>query len=132
LQQLMPGARLVTAEPAGFDDMARSLAGEENVVNVRVAGSICDALLVRSPGALTLPILRAAGAEGVAVDDREVLAAVRTAAEMFKVVVEPGGAAALAAVLAGRVGVAGRTVAVVLSGGNIDPEMLQRAMAAYG
>ncbi len=125
----MPGVQVMTAEPDGFDDMARALAGEEGVVNARASGSICDALLVKSPGKLTLPILRAVGAKGVVASDREALNAVRIAAEMLKVVVEPGGAAAFAAVLSGRAAVAGRTVAVILSGGNIDPAMLQRAIA---
>jgi threonine dehydratase len=124
----IPGAQVLTSEPTGFDDMARSLAGEEGVVNTQVAGSVCDALLVSSPGHLTLQILRATGARGAVVSDQDALDAVRMALHTFKVVVEPGGAVGLAAVLTGKVNLAGKTVAVILSGGNIDATMLARAL----
>ena len=95
----------------------------------RQAGSVCDALLICQPGALSFAINRAHAAAGVAVSDDEALAAVAFAFRELKLVVEPGGAVALAAVLAGRVAARGRTLVVVLSGGNIDLPVLAEALA---
>ncbi|MBS7701832.1 threonine ammonia-lyase [Chelatococcus asaccharovorans] len=127
LAEAAPAARVVTVEPAGFDDMARSLASGAWERNPRLAGSICDALLVPTPGRLTLPILAAHGARGVAVSDDAVLEAVRFAAQELKLVLEPGGAAALAAVLTGSVETAGRNTLLIASGGNVDPAIFQAA-----
>lgn len=118
-----PQTNLHTAEPEGYDDHAMSL---ERGRRVGVSGgrvtSLCDALLAPMPGALTFPINRARVTSGVAVSDGEVGAAMRAAFAHLKLVVEPGGAVALAALLAGRIETAGRTVVAVLSGGNVDPE----------
>ena len=117
-----PEARLHTAEPQGYDDHAMSF---EQGRRVGVSGaqgqSFCDALLAPKPGALTFPINVERVQSGVAVSDAEVGAAMRAAFMHLKLVVEPGGAAALAAVLTGRIAAAGRTVVAVLSGGNVDP-----------
>lgn len=129
LSKLSPQTRIVTAEPFEFDDMARSLEQGRHVMNKEATGSICDALLVRTPGKMTLPILRGAAATGVSVSDEEALAAMRMAMETFKIAVEPGGAVALAAAITGKVQVAGRVVAVICSGGNADPAMFRRALA---
>ena len=123
LAAAFPGVDLHTAEPAGWDDTARSLAGGERVANQGLAPSLCDALLAPMPGALTFPINRDLMRSGAAVDDAEVVAAMAAANRHFKLVAEPGGAAALAAVLAGKVPVAGRTVVAVISGGNVDPAL---------
>lgn len=112
--------RLFTAEPEGFDDMRRSLASRAPEVNEKRGGSICDALLAPTPGRNTLPILLDCGAEGLASSDAEVLSAIRVAADHFNIVLEPGGAAALACALARREEFAGQTVVVVASGGNVD------------
>ena len=120
LRERFPGCAVVTVEPEGFDDTARSLARGERVRNGESAGSVCDALLVPTPGALTFPVLRDLGARGVAVSDAAALRAVRTGAEELRVVLEPGGAVALAAALEGAVQTAGRTLLVILSGGNAD------------
>jgi threonine dehydratase len=124
-----PGTAVYAAEPAGFDDTRRSLAQGERVANAPGACSICDALLVAMPGALTFPINRRLLKGGFAVSDDEVRAAMATAFAELKLVIEPGGAAALAAVLAGKIEMNGRTVAVIASGGNVDPATFARALA---
>jgi len=128
LSQRAPQTGIVTVEPTDFDDMARSLSQGMPVTNAAASGSICDALLVKTPGKLTLPILRGAAAAGVSVTDDEALDAMRLAMETFKVAVEPGGAVALAAALTGNISIAGRTVAVICSGGNADTAMFRRAL----
>ena len=125
-----PGVAVYAAEPEGFDDTRRSLAAGERVANDPGARSICDALLVAMPGELTFPINRRLLAGGFAVSDDEVFAAMATAFGELKLVVEPGGAAALAAALSGKIDMKGRTVAVIASGGNVDPATFAQALAA--
>jgi threonine dehydratase len=112
--------QLFTAEPAGYDDHRASLAAGRRVRNASTANALCDALLAPTPGELTWPINAALLSGGYAVCDAEVCAAMAWAFRHLKVVVEPGGAVALAAILAGRHRAEGRTTAVVLSGGNVD------------
>ena len=119
-----------SVEPAGFDDYGRSLHAGAIVANDRTAGSVCDALLSPSPGAIGFAINRANAATATTVSDDEALAAVAFAFRELKLVVEPGGAVALAALLSGRVDARDRTMVVVLSGGNIDEPVLARALAA--
>lgn len=109
-----------TVEPHGFDDFARSLAAGERLSNARVSGSIADALMAPSPGHIPFAIASALLGPGLVVTDAELRTAMRFAFAELKLVLEPGGAAALAALLAGRYDARGRTVAVVLSGGNVD------------
>ena len=117
-----PETRLHTAEPQGYDDHAMSFEQGRRVgVSDAQGQSFCDALLAPKPGALTFPINVERVHSGVVVSDAEVGAAMRAAFLHLKLVVEPGGAAALAAVLAGKIATAGRTVVAVLSGGNVDP-----------
>jgi threonine dehydratase len=123
-----PAASIVLVEPEGFDDYARSLASGRLETNPKTAGSVCDALLAPSPGPIGFSINRANGAIAVAVSDAEALAAVAFAFRELKLVVEPGGAVALAALLSGRLEVRDRTVVLVISGGNIDPPVLRRAL----
>ena len=125
-----PATRVWTAEPEGHDDHRRSLAAGRRESNAPGTRSICDALLAPEPGALTFEINRRLLAGGLAVSDPEVRAAIAYAARTLKLVVEPGGAVALASVLAGRIETSGRTVAVVLSGGNIDDELLREVLAS--
>jgi threonine dehydratase len=129
LGSLVPSCRIYTAEPAEFDDHARSFATGVRQSNSAAGGSICDALLAATPGELTFRINKARVECGLVVDDREAMDAVAFAARELKLILEPGGAVALAAVLSGRIDVKGKTVAVIASGGNIDPSVLLRAMA---
>jgi threonine dehydratase len=126
---LSPSTSVHAGEPAGFDDMTRSLAAGEKQTNARLSGSICDALLAPTPGDITFPLARDLLGPGLVVSDEEVLDAMELAFREFKLVVEPGGAVALAAALTGKMPVKGRTVAVVCSGGNVDHETFARALA---
>ncbi len=139
MAELSPETQVYTVEPAGFDDTRRSLAksaaaqsaaGDVRVKNDPAAQSFCDALLAPTPGELTFPINRRLLAGGFAVSDAEVRAAMNYAFRTLKLVIEPGGAVALAAVLAGRLETRGKTVALTLSGGNVDPKIYREVLAA--
>jgi len=121
LVERFPGIEIHAAEPEGFDDTRRSLAAGERLANAAGPASICDALLAPMPGELTFRINRELLAGGIALTDAEVRRAMVLAFRHLKLVVEPGGAVALAAALSDRFDVRGRTVAVMLSGGNVDP-----------
>ena len=121
---LSPGTRIWCAEPAGFDDYRRSLAAGERLRNEPGGHSICDALLAPTPGELTFAINEELLSGGLAVTDDEVCEAIGYAARTLKLIVEPGGAVALASVMTGKLETQGRTVAVVLSGGNIEDALL--------
>ncbi len=125
----LPGVALYTVEPRGWDDTARSLEAGRTVTVEDNPPSICDALLVRRPGELTLPILVAHGVRGLAVSDAEAEDAMRAAFAELKLVVEPGGAVALAAALAGLAPGSGPAV-VVASGGNVDAARYAEVIAA--
>jgi threonine dehydratase len=125
----VPQARLYTAEPAGFDDHARSFKSGQREKNAALTGTICDALMAQTPGELTFAINRVLVGQGAAVSDEEVTAAVAFAFRELKLVVEPGGAAALAALLSGKIDVKGKVAVAVLSGGNVDPELFYRLVA---
>ena len=116
-----PATRVFGVEPEGFDSMGRSLAAGERLGNRPGATSICDSLMPPTPGVLTFDINRRRLAGALAVDDAQVRAAMRYAFETLKLVVEPGGCVGLAALLAGKLDVAGQRVGIVLSGGNVDP-----------
>jgi len=126
----VPDAVFYAVEPEGFDDTLRSFASGNRERNARMSGSICDALLTDRPGEITFPINRALVGQGLTVTDEEVARAVRYAFEELKLVVEPGGAVGLAAMLAGKVELAGKIVAGVLSGGNVDAEMFGKLIMA--
>ena len=121
-----PDAAIVTAEPEGFDDHARSLASGRREPHRAQGRTICDALMASIPGEITFAINISLAERGVTASDDEVGQAVAFAFNELKLVVEPGGAVALAALLAGRIDARGRTVAVVLSGGNVDAELFAR------
>ena len=126
----VPDADFYTAEPEGFDDTLRSFASGKRERNSRASGTICDALMTATPGELTFPITSRLIGKGVTATDHEVEAAVAFAWRELKLVVEPGGAIGLAALLAGRPNVKGKVVVAILSGGNVDPELFSRIIAA--
>lgn len=129
LERLSPECRVHTVEPADFDDYRRSLLTGRREQNAKASGSICDALLSPSPGEMTFAINRPRLAEGLVVSDSEALAAMKFAFEHLKLVLEPGGAAALAAVLSGHFDCKGKTVGVIASGGNVDARQFCEAIA---
>lgn len=120
---MSPTTKVHSVEPEGFDDYARSLLSGVREKNAKSAGSICDALLSQQPGEMTFAMNKGRLAEGYVVSEPEVRRAVRFAFETLKLVVEPGGAAGLAAVLSGKVATKGKNIGIVLSGGNIDPKL---------
>lgn len=123
VHEAAPDARIYAAEPDGFDDHARSLAAGERVANDRLSGSLCDGLLAPMPGELTFAVNRSRVAGGLVASEEEVRRAVAFAFRELKLVVEPSGAVPLAALLAGRFDVRDQVVALVLSGGNVDPAL---------
>jgi threonine dehydratase len=124
-----PDASIYTAEPAGFDDHARSFVSGRRETNPEITGSICDALMAASPGKITFEITRRLVGHGVAVTDAEAGRAVAFAFRELKLVVEPGGACGLAALLTGKIDVKGKVAVAVLSGGNIDAELFSKLVA---
>ena len=118
-----PHMRLRTVEPEGFDDTARSLAAGEICRNTGPEAGLCDAIVTPAPGQLTFPILNRLAGAGIVVSDDEVRAAMRAAYAHLKLVVEPGGAVALAAALYHGAELEGDTAIVTLSGGNVDPDL---------
>jgi threonine dehydratase len=127
-----PDARIFPVEPEGHDDLARSLAAGARLSNPPGVRSIADALLVDRPGEIPLAVASRLWAGGLVVSDEEILDAMAQAFLRFRIIVEPGGAAALAAVLSGKIDVRGKVVAVVASGGNVDPALYARALARLG
>jgi len=125
----VPSAKFYTVEPEGFDDTLRSFASGKREANARMSGTICDALMTNTPGELTFPINRELIGAGVTASDAQVAAAVRFAFEELKLVVEPGGAIGLAALLAGKLDVKGKVVVAILSGGNVDAELFAKLIA---
>lgn len=126
-----PNCRVLAMEPEGFDDYGRSLAADEIVSNERTSGSVCDALLAPAPGAIGFTINRERLSGTRTVSDDAALNAIAFAYERFRLVLEPGGALALAALLSGSVDVRGTVVVLVLSGGNVDDAVLAQALARY-
>lgn len=126
LEAEAPHLSLHTAEPEGFDDMARSLASGKIQRNARLAGSICDAILTPQPGDLTFPILQRLAGPGQVVTEAEALQAMALAFRHLRLVLEPGGAVALAAALF-RPDLP-QTVVAVATGGNVDPAVFRTAL----
>jgi threonine dehydratase len=125
-----PGTAVHCVEPEGFDDTRRSLESGRRERNPAATGSICDALMAQQPGELTFSINRRLVGGGFAVSEDEVRHAMRQAFSLLKIVAEPGGAVALAALLARRIETAGRTIGIVLSGGNVDPGLFAEILMA--
>ena len=128
LEARAPGLRVRTAEPEGFDDTARSLAAGTRLRNAALSGSLCDAIVTPSPGEMTFPILHRLCGPGLVVSDQEALRAMAAAYRHLRVVLEPGGAVALAAALYRPEMISGDAVVVVATGGNVDPAVFARAL----
>ena len=128
LEARAPGLRARPCEPAGFDDVARSLASGRIERNATLTGAICDAIITPQPGNLTFPILRRLCGPGLVVTDAEALHAMALAFLRLKIVLEPGGAVALAAALFRRDQIAGDAVIAVASGGNVDAAQFRAAL----
>lgn len=117
---ISPATEIIAVEPAGFDSMGRSLAHGDIETLPLAPNSICDGLMARRPGVAPFAALRTARARGLAVDDASVRKAMKIAFERMKLVLEPSGAASLAALLSGKVDVGGRNVLVIATGGNVS------------
>ena len=128
LKHHFPDMEIFSAEPAGFDDMARSLEAGKIIANTPGPKTICDAIVTPQPGNITFPICKKLVTGGKVVSDSEVLNAMKIAFHYFKLVVEPGGAVALAAALQPEFKAKGQQVLVVASGGNVDPELMKTAL----
>lgn len=124
------GAAVLAVEPVGHDDHARSFAQKSRVRNDPGGSTLCDALLAPMPGELTFRVNMGRVHGAAVVPDSDVLRAMRFAFDHLKLVVEPGGAVALAAALYGNVSLKDAVVGVIVSGGNVDPAVFSRALAA--
>ena len=123
-----PGLRARPAEPEGFDDVTRSLQSGRIERNARLSGSLCDAIITPQPGNLTFPIMQKLCGPGVVVTEDECLRAMALAFERLRIVVEPGGAAALAAALFHPDEFTGDAVIAVATGGNVDAAVFAKAL----
>ncbi|OUS16000.1 pyridoxal-5'-phosphate-dependent protein [Rhodospirillales bacterium 47_12_T64] len=128
IKELSPSTLIYSAEPADFDDTARSLVMGQRVSVSPDARSICDAVLTPTPGELTFSLNRTFVEKGLVVTDEEVRRAVKFAFNTLKLVVEPGGAVALAAVLHNKIDTKKKAIALTLSGGNVDPSVFKECL----
>ena len=128
IKTLSPRTEVWAVEPTGFDDLALSLRAGERVTLKPTGRSLCDALESPAPGVINFPMLAKTLAGAVDVTDAEVADAMRYAFSTLKLVVEPGGVAGLAALLAGKIATEGKTVGVILSGGNVDPRLFAQVL----
>jgi threonine dehydratase len=126
-----PATRIFTVEPEGFDDHARSFASGQRQRNAKAAGSICDALLSPEPGELTFSINKTLLTGGLVVSEAEAMRAMAAAFDHLKIVLEPGGAVALAAVLSGKAPRNGDAAGIIASGGNVDRKLFAEALAGF-
>jgi threonine dehydratase len=125
----LPDAAIVTVEPEGWDDMAQSLRADEIIpVGKNAPSTLCDALMTPRVSPLTFDVLHACGARGVAVSEAETAAGMRFAYRELGLTIEPGGAVAVAAVLAGKVMLTEATL-IILSGGNVDPALFAQVIS---
>lgn len=132
LEAQAPGLRVRPVEPEGFDDFARSLASGKHETNAHMSGSICDAIVTPTPGKLTFPIVSRLGGPGLAISDDDALRAMALAYLRLKIVLEPGGAVALAAALFHPDAIEGDSVIAIASGGNVDPDLFRTSLKRFG
>jgi threonine dehydratase len=131
LEERSPGTSVHIAEPEGYDDAWASIRDGVRRRADTSRPTICDAIATPTPGEITFPILKRLVRGGVSLSEREVGDAVAFAYRYLKLVVEPGGAVALAAVLSGKFDAKGKTVGVTLSGGNVDPGLFSRLVGGH-
>ena len=131
LEQEAPEFTVRTAEPEQFNDVARSLEAGKICRNHSMSGSICDAILTPEPGEITFPIMKKLCGKGFTVSDEECMRAIYLAFIRLKLVLEPGGAAALAAALFHSNKIDCENVIIVATGGNIDKETFTKALTNY-
>lgn len=124
----LPHSAIYSVEPEGFDDYARSLATGRRQSNSRLSGHLCDALMSREPGETTFEINRTRLRSGLVVSEDEVKRAMRFGFETLKLVIEPGGSVALAAVMARKIDTRGKTIVAVISGGNVDRDVFAQVL----
>ena len=129
LAEVAPDLRVRPCEPEYYDDTSRSLKSGKREVNIGSYNSICDAILTPTPGELTFPILKEFVGQGLVVSDLEVLTTMAHVFQRLKLIVEPGGAVALASALFRKDQIKGDTVIVVLTGGNTDTKTFKRALS---
>lgn len=132
LEAKAPGFRVRSCEPERFDDTARSLASGAFERNASLSGSVCDAIITPEPGKLTFPVLKRLAGPGLVVTDDDALHAMALAFKRLKIVIEPGGAVALAAALFHGGDIEGDAVIAVASGGNVDTEVFETALSRFG
>lgn len=132
LAKVAPDMVVRPCEPAGFDDVARSLTAGKRLSNERTSGSICDAIITPVSGEITFPIMKTHCGPGLVVSDDDCLKAMALAFKRLKIVLEPGGAVALAAALFHGGTIDTDTVIAVASGGNVDADVFVNAVQKYG
>lgn len=130
MRTLSPSTQVYAVEPELFDDTRRSLLAGRRVANPKGRRTLCDAIMTPTPNALTFPINRALLAGALVVSDDEVRVAMHFAYEHFRIVVEPGAAVGIAAVMSGRIDIRDKTIATIVTGGNVDPDRFCQSLAA--
>ena len=128
LSSLMPNFITRPVEPEGFDDVVRSLKSGQRQINEQISGGLCDAIITPTPGELTFPLMKKYCGEGIVVTDEEVMKAIALAFTRLRIVVEPGGAVALAAALFHPKKCNDDPLIAVVSGGNVDPNIFKTAI----
>ncbi|MEX0646048.1 MAG: threonine/serine dehydratase [Parvularculaceae bacterium] len=132
LDEVSPQTEVWIAEPEGFDEAWASIKAGKRLTADVTQRTICDAIATPSPGKITFPIMQRLVRGGITLAEDDIGAAMAYAFKYLKLVLEPGGAAALAAVLSGKFDAKKRTVAVILSGGNVDPPLFSTVLARHG
>ena len=131
LAEVSPKTRVIIAEPEGFDESWESVkTGERHHADITQT-TLCDAIATPTPGKLTLPLLQKYVHDGATLSEREVCQAIVFAYKYLNIVLEPGGAVALATVLSGKIATKGRTIGLTLSGGNIDAPLFATILQDY-
>ena len=128
IKEKFKNAKIYSVEPENFDDTKKSLKENSIISNSMKHVSICDALLADKPGKITFEINRLNLTSGIAVTDQEALIAMNTAYKHLKIVLEPGGAVALAAAIFRKIDIKNKNVLVIASGGNVDKDIFENCL----